>query len=173
MFISTIDGQKRVIDWTELNQLKKDILWIFNENTGQLNASFVPDSSFKSKYWEYLTLDGEEVFADIDFYKEGVLIVILCMTVEYIDTSSGNHNVFGDTAIMDISNYIDAFKPTNQKQKQLKAVVLLGLTIAGSMTQADLQNTDEYDHKDLDTFYSQLNWVDATFIKAYFNSKTK
>jgi hypothetical protein len=95
------------------------------------------------------------------------------MTVEYIDTTSGNQQVFGDTAITDIDNFIEAFKTKNEKQKRLKHLVRLGLTIAGSMTQADLLDTDGYNHKDLDIFYSQLNWVDTTFIKAYFNSKTK
>lgn len=66
---------------------RKDILWIFDENTGQLNASFVPDYSFSNNYWEYLTLDNDELLpqADMDFYKQGVSIIILCMTVEYID----------------------------------------------------------------------------------------
>ena len=175
MFITTTDNQKRVIDWNELNQLKKDILWIFDENTRQLNASFVPDSSFTSKYWEYLTLDNDEILsqADMNFYKEGVLIIILCMTIEYIDTTSGNQKVFGNTEIKDINNYIKAFKTINQNQEKLKALVKLGLTIASSMRQQDLINTDGYNHKDLDTFYSQLNWVDTTFIKTYFSSKTK
>jgi hypothetical protein len=173
MFTITIDRQKRAIDWAEINQLRKDILWIFDENTGQLNASFVPDYSFKSKYWEYLTLDSEEQIADIDFYKEGVLIIILCMTVEYMDTSSGNQEIFGGTEISEIVNYIEAFNPTNQDQNKLKALVLLGLNIAASMTQSDLLNTDGYQNKDLDNFYSQLKWVDTTFIRGYFNSKTK
>ncbi len=175
MFITTIDKQKRVIDWTELNHLKKDILWVFDENTGQLNASFVPDYSFSSKYWEYLTLDDDELLAmtDIDFYRQGILIIILCMTVEYIDTTTGNQKVFGDTAINHIDKYVEAFQTENKNQEALKNLITLGLTIAASMTKEDLLNTDGYDHKDLDKFYAQLNWVDVTFIKSYFNSKTK
>ncbi len=175
MFIRTIDNQKRIIDWTELNQLKKDILWIFDENTGQLNASFVPEHSFSNQYWKYLTLDNDEILSqsDINFYKEGVLIIILCMTVEYMDTTSGNQKVFGDTSIHLIDSYIEMFNALNQNQEKLKFLVRLGLTIAASMTQQDLLDTGEYNHKDLDTFYSQLNWVDTTFIKLYFNSKTK
>lgn len=175
MFITTIDKQRRVVDWTELNQLRKDILWIFDENTGQLNASFVPDYSFSNKYWEYLTLDNDELplSLDLDFYKEGVLIIILCMVIEYIDTTIGNQNVFGDTSIHLIDSYIETFRALNQNVEKLKSIVRLGLTIAASMTQQDLLDTDGYNHKDLDMFYSQLNWVDTTFIKSYFNSKTK
>ena len=172
MFATTIDGIKRVIEWTELNQLKKDILWIFDENTGQLNASFVPDDSLKSKYWEYLTLvDEKEVSpGDIHFYIEGVLIIILCMTIEYNDTTTGNKKVFGDTRVKDIKGLVEAFIPSNQNQEKLKTLVLLGLSIADSMTPMDLLDTDGYDHKDLKKFYSQLNWVDTTFIKPYFIS---
>ena len=40
---------KREVDWPELNDLKKDILWIFVENTFQLNAAFVPKENFTKK----------------------------------------------------------------------------------------------------------------------------
>lgn len=171
--IKNLDGQERSIDWVELNQLKKDILWVFDENTSQLNASFIAEDSFKSSYWEYSTLDGDEWFSDEDkkFYRQGALIITLCMTVEYIDTASGNQQVFGATKINHIISHIENFKPINQNQFKLKSIALLGLNIADSMTENDLLNTDGYNHPDLKKFYSELDWVDSTFIKAYYKSK--
>lgn len=32
--VQKADGTQREISWEELNQLKKDILWIFDENSG-------------------------------------------------------------------------------------------------------------------------------------------
>ena len=175
MFIITLDNVKRAIDWTELNQLKKDILWIFDFNTNDLISAFVPELSFKSKYWEFLTLDAEEVLSSEDtiFYKQGVLIVVLCMTIEYIDTTAGNQQVFGETPVQIVSSYVEVFKSDNQNQEKLQRLVTLGLSIASAMTPQELLDTDGYSHKDLNFFYSQLNWVDDTFIKAYFNSKAK
>ena len=175
IFIQTLDGQVREVQFAELNQLKKDILWIFDENTTQLNSPFVPEYSFLSDYWEYLTLNGNEWFYETDrnFYKQGVLIIILCMTIEYIDTEDGNQRVFGKTKLNTVIQYVQNFQPTNTDQDKLKKIVALGLDIANSMTENDLINSDGYQHQHLDSFYSQLSWVDITFIKSYFQSLTK
>jgi hypothetical protein len=173
IFIRTIEGQERVIDWTELHQLKKDILWFFDENRGQLNASFVPRSSFQSKYWEYLKLDGDKWFyqEDRNFYKQGVLIIVIGMATQYIDTSGGDQEIFGTTPIKHIINCVDEYIVENPDQERLKSIAKLGLEIANSMTKEDRINTDEYNHIDLDKFYSQLSWVDTTFIEDYYRSK--
>jgi hypothetical protein len=173
MFITTLDNVRRDVDWPELNQLKKDILWIFDFNTKDLVSAFVPELSFTSKYWEFLTLNTEESLSleDEQFYQQGVLIIILCMTIEYVDTTSGNQQVFGSTPVQVVKSYVEAFEPKNQSQEKLKTLVVSGLDIAATMTPQDLINTDGYNHQDLSSFYSQLNWVDDTFIKSYFSSK--
>ena len=173
MFITTLDNTKRSVDWPELNQLKKDILWIFDFNRRDLPCAFVPELSFSIKYWEFITLDAEDSLSvdDLAFYRQGILVVILCMTIEYVDTIGGNQQVFGDTPIQVVNSYVEAFKPENDNQETLKKILTQGLGIAAAMTPQDLRNTDGYNHKDLSDFYSQLNWVDDTFIKAYFSSK--
>jgi len=175
IYITRSDGIKRQIEYAELNQLKKDILWIFDENINQIYCSFVPDYSFQSNYWEYLTLDGDKWFHEKDrnFYKQGVLIIILCMTIEYIDTASGNQKHFGQTELGTVIKYIQNFLPTSTEQERLKEIVLLGLSIANSMSETDLINSDGYQHKDLASFYSQTGWVDNTFIKSYFQNMAK
>ncbi|MFN7601162.1 MAG: hypothetical protein ACK5R0_07165 [Bacteroidota bacterium] len=140
IFLTTKTGNRREIEWVELNQLKKDILWVFDENVGDLHNSFVPDYSFPTKYWEYLRLDGDKYFRDEEkrFYKQGVLIVTLCMTVEYIDTTSGNQHISGGTKIDEIIDYVSDFIPSDNDEKRLKEIVILGLRIAASMTPTDL-----------------------------------
>jgi hypothetical protein len=174
IYIQNLDGVGRQVNWTELNHLKKDILWVFAENTNQLNAAFIPDHSFDKNYWEYLTMDGDKWFYEEDrnFYWEGVLIIILCMTITYIDTASGNQKIFGNTGLKIVLQYVDNFQPTSLDQKKLKDIVKLGLEIAICMTPKDLMNTDEYKHSSLTEFYGQVNWVDITFIKSYFKSLT-
>jgi len=66
IFIILPNGSKRGIDYLELNQLKKDILWIYDENLGQLNAGFAPSGSFNSNYWEYLTIDATRITLKIN-----------------------------------------------------------------------------------------------------------
>jgi hypothetical protein len=170
IYIRPFNKEEREIEWAELNQLKKDILWIFDENTTQLNASFVPSESYQSCYWEYLTLDGDKWFYEEDrnFYKQGVLIIILCMTIEYIGTAGGNQKIFGQAKIENILRYIDTLETVNNNQEKLKELVRLGLTIANTMTEDDLLDSDDYDHPDLAKFYSHTGWVDTTFIKSYF-----
>ncbi len=175
IYITSRTGDRREIEWGELNQLKKDILWAYDENVGDLHNPFIPAYSFPTKYWEYLKLDGDKFFRDEErrFYKQGVLIITLCMAVEYIDTTSGNQQIFGGTKITEIIDYVNNFEPTDIDEKRLKEVIILGLNIADSMTPTDLKNTDGFDHKDLDDFHKHLDWVDRTFVKSYFQNKVK
>lgn len=175
IYITTKTGDRREIEWTELNQLKKDILWVYDENVGDLHNPYTPSYSFPTKYWEYLKLGGDKFFHDEErkFYKRGVLIITLCMTVEYIDTTSGNQHIYGGTKIKEILDYVNNFEPTDNDEKRLKEVIIIGLNIADSMTPTDLMNTDGFDHKDFDDFHKHLDWVDKTFVKSYFQNKVK
>ncbi len=175
LYITTRTGDRREIEWEELNQLKKDILWVYDENVGDLHNPFIPDYSFRTKYWEYLKLDGDKYFRDDErkFYKQGILIITLCMTLEYIDTTSGNQHIFGETKITEIIDYVSNSEPADNDEKQLKDIIILGLNIADSMTPMDLLNTDGFDHKDLGDFHKHLDWVDRTFVKSYFQSRVK
>ena len=173
IFIKIAENLKRKVEYEELNQLKKDILWFFDENINQLNSSFVPDYSFNLKYWEYLSLDGPKSFykEERDFYKEGVLIILLGMTVEYIDKTIGDINDFKYGKLKYILETVENFKTDNTNQNKLKSIAILGLNIIDSMTEEDLKDSEEFEHKDLSEFYDELLWANETFIKKYFKEK--
>lgn len=173
IFVEKIDGTKRQINWIELNQLKKDVLWIFDENGGELHNSFVPDYSFTLPYWEYVSIKGDKYFYDADknFYREGSLIIILCMITEYVDIPGGSQLVFGDNDLKVILNHISRFEPANEDQNSLKELTILGLSIAITITKDDIARNEDFEHPEIDKFFSKLPWVDKTFIKAYYKSK--
>lgn len=173
IFIEKNDGIKRQIDWAELNQLKKDILWVFDENGSELHNAFVPDYSFTLPYWEYVTLNGDQYFYDghKQFYREGALIIILCMIAEYVDIQGGSQSVFGNNKFEDIITYIERFEPANDKQRLLKGLVTLGLSIATSITKEDIVRNEDIDHPQLQNFYAKLPWVTTTFIQTYYKAK--
>lgn len=173
IFIEKIDGTKRQIDWVELNQLKKDILWIFDENGGDLHNSFVPAYSFTLPYWEHASIDGGEYFYkdEKNFYREGALIILLCMLAEYMDIQGGSQLVFGDSDLKTINSYVRQFKPSNENQNALKQLVLLGLSIAVTITKEDIARNEDFEHPELNKFLSSLAWVDKTFIQTYYKSK--
>jgi hypothetical protein len=168
-YILTSDGQERQIDFVELNNLKKDILWIFDENTNDLPSAFVPRDSFRSKYWEYLSLEGDKWFYEKErrFYRTGVMIILIFMTLEFIDTESGDQKIFGETKVNEIINYVESFKPMKQDEDRLKLILLNLLSIANSMTISDLSNKD-FTYPGRDEVVTDLKWVDETFIKFYF-----
>lgn len=173
IFVEKIDGTKRQIDWTELNQLKKDILWIFDENGGDLINAFVPDYSFTLPYWEFVTINGDKFSFEKQkkFYREGTLIIILCMTIEYIDIQGGNQLFFSNHKIEDVFTYIRQFQPANESQNSLKEFLILGLSIAASITKEDIARNEDFEHPDLHHFLTTLYWVDKTFIHSYYKSK--
>lgn len=169
-FVTTLNAKKRQVEWNELNRLKKDILLAFVENTNQLNAAWLPSpEDFALPYWEYATLAEDAFMHEEDrvFYRQGSLIVILCMSVEYLDTASGYGQIFGNNKISDIRTCVDLFQPRNEDEKMLKKIVGQGLDMAVSMSPHDRLDSG-FEHPDSDAFYPALSWVDKTFIKPYF-----
>ena len=168
------NGSQREVDYIELNQLKKDILWVYDENFNQINAAFVPSYSFQLNYWEYLTLNKSKFnnSEDYEFYKIGSLIIILCQCVEYIDVASGDQKVFKKQEIKIIKKYIQNFKPLDESEELLKTKILLGLTIANSITDEQFLNS-EFEHILNDEFYTNLNAIGNDFISAYYDQKNK
>jgi hypothetical protein len=175
IFIRKIDGSERSIDWTELNQLKKDILWVFDENGGELHNAFIPEYSFNLPYWEYLTIDGDRFFLEEQkqFFKEGALIIVLCMVAEIVDIQGGSQLLFGDTKMKDIIHLVERFNPINENQATLKEIVSIGLTIAASITKDQIAKNEDLEHPMLLKFYSMLPWVSKTFVQTYYKSKVR
>lgn len=172
IFILKPDNSKQEIDWVELNQLKKDILWIYDENIGQINAGCAPSYSFKLKYWEYLTLDGDKWFYKEDkvFYKTGVLVILLCLCVEYNCIASGDQQVFNRSDLPTILKYVEDYEAKDESENRIKEKILIGLNIANSMTEEQLLDTD-FEHKDLPLFYHNINSIGDDFILSYYQSK--
>lgn len=172
IYIIKPDGHKREIEFEELNQLKKDILWIYDENYLQINCAFVPDYSFKLNYYEYLTLaeEGNNHQGEFDFYKTGSLIIILCKCVEYIDTAGGNQKVFNKSKFPLIEKYIKNYIPIDEPEKNLQSKILLGIQIAKSYTDEQLLDAD-FQHKSTEKFFENINSIGNDFIAAYFRKK--
>lgn len=116
-----------------------------------MHAAFVPDHSFTLPYWEYISLNGDKWFAESDksFYISGTMIIMLCMVVEYIDIPGGSQSVFGDTNMNDILTYVRRFDPSNKNQVDLKELLVLGLSIAATITAGDIEKNDDFGHPDL------------------------
>ena len=173
-FIKQPDGSEREVDWAELNQLKKDILWIFDENFGDIGNAFVPPYSFSLKYWEYLTLDGDKWFYEEErvFYHRGVLVVLLCLCSEYIDVAGGSQDVFNRKELPIVAKYVEEYLPRNQQEQLIRERILLGLSIAQSMTEDDVIN-NEFVHEDNDKYYQDINNIGNAFILDYYKSKMK
>lgn len=172
--ITLPNSKTRDIDWFELNQLKKDILWIYDENYGDIQNAFAPSYSFPNKYWEYLTLDGPKSFYESDrlFYESGVLIILLCFCIEYNSTESGDQNVFNRIEFDTITKYVSDYAPRNQGLLKLKNKVLLGLEIAKAIPDSELLNT-EYEIPRIDEFYDGLNIIGNKIIQDYYSTRTE
>jgi|GEM_PF-3391420 len=172
IYIIQTNGIKREIDFAELNQLRKDILWLYDENFIQINCAFVPTYSFKLNYWEYLTLHSLKSNEQLEFYRIGSLITILCQCVEYVDIAGGNQEVFKKEEICIIKNYVENFEPKDDPEINLKAKVLLGLKISESITDQQLLNS-EFEHELNGEFFKNINSIGIDFIGAYYDQKLK
>lgn len=174
IYIIQSDGTERNIEFEELNQLKKDILWIYDENIYQINCAFAPSDSFSLKYWEYLTINGDKWFSEDEkqFYKIGTLIILLCFCVEYNDIASGDQKVFKRKELPIITKYVENYIPNDAPEIRLKNKIQLGLQIANSLTDEQLLNTD-FVHDLTDEFYHNLKEIGDDFIIPYYEQKLK
>ncbi|KAB2807698.1 hypothetical protein [Phaeocystidibacter luteus] len=168
-FITQPDGTSREIDWEELNQLKKDILWLYDENFGEKYGVFVPEYSFRSNYWEYLTLNGDKWFQEDEkaFYRTGCLIILLYFCIEYIDIEAGNQRVFERSTLPEIISYVNGFQPNTEIEKSIKEKVLLGLEISLSMTPENLRDSD-FEHERTAEFYNGSHELTDRVIRKYY-----
>lgn len=173
-FIKLSDGTEREIDWEELNLLKKDILWIYDENFGDIVNAFVPPYSFKSRYWEYLTLNGDKLFYEDEksFYHTGSLMILLCCCSEYIDIAGGSQDVFERGNLLVIIEYVEQYRPKNEQEKMIKKKALLGLNIAVSITPENLID-NEFVHERTAEYYEGLNELGNAIIRNYYEEKIK
>jgi hypothetical protein len=157
------------ISWLEQTQLVKDILWFFNDNE-PLSCSFVPRDCFILKYWEYLplTLDMKFNHYDLEFIREGCLIMINAIINEYIPIHTGVQKLFLETPWKVIMEFVNQFNPSNNNQEKLKEITLLGLKLAD---ETDLTK-DKNEHQDFEKYIIQTIWIDKIFIQEYFNNKS-
>lgn len=174
LYIATKEGSRREVGWAELTQLEKDILWVYDQHVGDVHNPFIPDNSYSLKYWEYLSLAGDILDERTQrFYRQGILIILLCMAIEYADTLSGNQRHFAGTEIQTIIDCVNRVDPMDPKEKKLRDCVGLALGIAKSMTEEDLNRVNSYIHPDLEILQTQLDWIDETFLRAYFRERAK
>ena len=174
IFIIQSDGTNREVDFMELNQLKKDILWIYDENYHDLNCAFAPSYSFRMKYWEYLTLKGDKSFYENDknFYIIGSMIILLALCVEYNCIASGDQKVFNKEDLPQIIKYVSNYVPKDDAEIGLKEKLILGLKIANSITEEQLINS-EFEHELDEVFYEGLKEIGIDFIGYYYENKIK
>lgn len=173
VFIQNMDGSSIELTWIELNQLRKDILWVFDQNVGDLWNPFVPLDSMTLPYWVYTTLNSDSYSnpAELQFLREGAMIIILCVITEHIDVECADREVFKYYKPETIGHYIHRIEADSEQQEELIALIRSGLRMA-----ADLDNNaywDEYGyhHPERDAYFAKLGWVNDTFIVPYFRSR--
>ena len=170
-FIRNLDGTEIQCTILELTRLTKDILWFYTENGPDLHNASMPADFAPVAYWQYPLLEGDrfEDEIELNFYKEGALIIVYCMISEFLALERGNQKIFGQTAIKEIIAYIDKFQPTNDNQKILQGSVLGGLYIIEFITEDDIKAGYSRNMASaIRDFYSKSGWITKTFVEPYF-----
>lgn len=166
--ITDINGNKQDVSLAELNQLKKDILWTYDEHYHSMDNVMIPNDSFVLGYQKYLFLDKDEYFDDRDFYINGSLVILLAICIEYIDTMSGDPETLKRIGIGNVQEAMIKFTPSSELQAQLKVKILVGLEIASSMTEKDILNkAEEYYHEQMPSFYNNIMSITDAVIEEY------
>ena len=173
--ITKLNNEKIELGFSEVEPLRKEILYYFDQNMGDIINAYVPDSDFKHKYWEFLNFEGEKhsYKGEECFFIDGCLLIINAMICEYLDTIGGNQKVFGEIKIQEIIEYVHNFEPVENYQAKIKNITLNGLEITESITEEIIDNTSEFQHPDLSSYYENVKWIDRKVIKDYLTNRIK
>lgn len=157
----------------ELIQLKKDILWTYDEHYHAMDNVMIPSDDFCLDYHKYLLLDKEDFYNDDDynFYINGTLVILLGICIEYIDTLSGDSKTLKRIGINNVEDVINKFTPSQELQSLLKSKILLGLEIAAQIKEEDFLKDEEYYHEKSPSFFNNIYSITDTVIENYYDQK--
>ena len=172
-WINTLDGNHKDVPWFELIQLRKDILWAFDENGPFMHSASLYDECFTLPYWEYACLSGDVHFdkRERNFYKEGGIILTIMQTVSYLHTRRYNPHPFGKTPLKEVQEYIEAFTPSNKRQKRLHEIASSGIAVA-VFKEEKIYGEVDIEYLTID-FLCNLFWVRQACIEKYYKRYLK
>jgi hypothetical protein len=171
--ITRLNGEKIEVDYEDIEPLRKEILYYFDQNMGDIVNAYVPTSDYKHKYWEFLNFEGTSYSYDDEesFFIEGCILILNGMICEYLDIEGGNQNVFLDIKLEKIIEYVRIFNPKSDDQQKMKVITLLGLDLAISITQEIIDMNISYDNLKLDDYFMGAKWIDQIVIQGYLFKK--
>ena len=174
-FIEKLRGERIELDFADIEPLRKEILYYFDQNMGDIINAYVPNSDYKHKYWEYLNFHGEKhsYEEEENFFIDGCLLIINAMICEYLDIIGGNQKVFGNTKLEEVYKYILNFEPKDNYQDKIKSTTLKGLEIAESITDKIINTNSEFKHPNLFSYYEEVKWIDEKIIGDYLKDRIK
>ncbi|WP_291727603.1 hypothetical protein [Bernardetia sp.] len=176
IFATKLSGEQVELDYKHIEPLRKEILYYFDQNIGDIKNAYVPESDYTYNYWEYLNIEGTDLYKqDENFFIDGCLLITNAMVCEYINIPSGNQQVFKTTTLQEITDYVSAFKPKEDYQHEAKIITLTGLKIAKSISDKldILEDISETQNPRLLSFYEGAKWLDEKVIGGYLSERVK
>jgi hypothetical protein len=90
-----LSGEQVAVSYAELAALRKDILRYFDDNLGETTSLYMPADEFTLPYWEYLSLNFAQQWAESVHYQrlveEGCLALLNGIALELVDEPVTQH----------------------------------------------------------------------------------
>ena len=171
IWIDCLDGSKIDVSPIEIIELRKEVLYVLDQCGANLNEGYLLDTCFAQSYWHYTRVNGDKYFNEEErnFAIEGGLIVTIAMINQFILPDQENRNIFGETPLQEVENYVFEFKSDNKQQQELASIALSGIQLAMAMVDDEVSDVVIEDMKAV--YYEDLPWVGKNFIEPYYKRR--
>ena len=168
-----LSGERMLVSFDEIHELRKDILLYFDDNIGEKICVLLPNGKFDKSYWQYISISFEQEWAESVKYKkvveEGCLALLNGISLELLDQPTSLINkVWLGTNISVIISYLECYKPSSERLELAKCYLLKTYHFILKSTFNDL---------DRDGMIIEFNpaeageWFDKEIVQEYFRWK--
>ena len=170
IWIDALDGTKIPVAPIEVMELRKEILFVFDQSIPAFEEGYILDECFKRSYWQFTRINGDVDFNDEErsFAIEGGLIVTIALVVQFLEPDYEDREIFDENAA-EALEYLEAFSSDDPLQQELAQITLFGIQLVITILTSGLSDNDIEELKE--DFYDELPWVTQNFIKPYYLKK--
>jgi hypothetical protein len=165
-----LDGNKVVVGFDEIHELRKDILCYFDENIGEIISVFLPFDKFSRPYWKFISIDFDQEWAESIRYKkvveEGCLALLNGIALDLLDQPITDiPKDWMGTNFNTIIAYINQYNPNTNRLRLARTCLLETYNFITNVTLNDI---------DEDGMLIEFNpaesgkWFDKEIVQAYY-----
>jgi hypothetical protein len=164
----TLSGEQVAVSYAELAALRKDILRYFDDNLGETTSLYMPADEFTLPYWEYLSLNFAQQWAESVHYQrlveEGCLALLNGIALELLDEPVTQH--WREQSVEQLLQYVVHYQPSSARLGPARDHLVRTLTFIRDVSERDF---DQYGSLATNDYVPGALWIADEIVRAYYS----